>query len=176
VNDENRERLATDVDVSSTSNLFRMNQQRNMLSKPWLFCVGVISFIALFSLFGIPFTKSSPGLTNSKVGIIHVVMFEFKEEVKTEEITDVCDRMLELKDQCIHPTTKSPYIKMAVGGKQSSPEGLTGGITHTFVVQFENEEDRKYYLEKDPAHLAFKNSLGAVVKKVQVVDFTPGTF
>jgi hypothetical protein len=63
-----------------------------MLSKPWLFCVGVISFIALFSLFGIPFTKSSPGelcLTDSKVGIIHVVMFKFKEEVTTEEIMDV---------------------------------------------------------------------------------------
>jgi hypothetical protein len=43
-------------------------------------------------------------------------------------------------------------------------------------VQFENAEDRKYYLEKDPAHLAFKNSIGAVVKKVQVVDFTPGVF
>jgi hypothetical protein len=66
-----------------------------MLSKPWLFCVGVLSFIALFSLFRIPFTKSndsSPGepcLTNSKVGIIHVVMFDFKEEVKAEEIMDV---------------------------------------------------------------------------------------
>jgi hypothetical protein len=106
--------------------------------------------------------------------------------------------MLELKDQCLHPTTKMPYIKLAVGGKQSSPEGLTvsitssfivnlhvilidsqfyqSGITHTFVVQFENEGDRKYYLEKDPVHLAFKNSIGAVVKKVQVVDFTPGVF
>jgi len=86
------EHLATHDDVSSTSILFTMNSQRNMLSKPWLFCVGVISFIALFSLFRIPFTKSSPGelfLTNSKVGIIHVVMFDFKEEVKAEEIMDV---------------------------------------------------------------------------------------
>jgi hypothetical protein len=43
-------------------------------------------------------------------------------------------------------------------------------------VQFENEADRKYYLEKDPAHLTFKHSIGAVVDKVQVVDFTPGVF
>jgi hypothetical protein len=43
-------------------------------------------------------------------------------------------------------------------------------------VEFDNEEDRKYYLEKDPAHLAFVKSVGAVVKKVQVVDFTPGVF
>lgn len=44
------------------------------------------------------------------------------------------------------------------------------------MEEFENEEDRKYYLEKDPAHLAFVASVGAVVKKAQVVDFTPGVF
>ncbi|KAE8442494.1 hypothetical protein EG329_003275 [Mollisiaceae sp. DMI_Dod_QoI] len=65
---------------------------------------------------------------------------------------------------------------MAMGGKQNSPEGLTGGITHIFVEEFENEQDRKYYLEKDPVHLAFVKSVGAVVKKAQVVDFTPGMF
>ncbi len=43
-------------------------------------------------------------------------------------------------------------------------------------MEFENEEDRKYYLEKDPAHLAFVESIGSVVKKAQVVDFTVGVF
>jgi hypothetical protein len=43
-------------------------------------------------------------------------------------------------------------------------------------VEFENEEDRKYYLEKDPAHLAFVESIGSVLKKAQVVDFTVGVF
>lgn len=51
-----------------------------------------------------------------------------------------------------------------------------GGLTHIFVMELENEEDRKYYLEKDPAHLAFVKSIGGVVKKAQVVDFTPGVF
>jgi hypothetical protein len=55
-------------------------------------------------------------------------------------------------------------------------ESLQGGITHAFVVEFDDEEDRKYYLEKDPAHLAFVKSVGAVVKQVQVVDFAPGVF
>jgi hypothetical protein len=44
------------------------------------------------------------------------------------------------------------------------------------VVELDNEEDRNYYLEKDPAHLAFVKSIGGVVKKAQVVDFTPGVF
>jgi hypothetical protein len=49
-------------------------------------------------------------------------------------------------------------------------------MTHIFLEEFENEEDRKYYLEKDPAHLAFVRHIGNVVKKAQVVDFTPGIF
>jgi hypothetical protein len=33
--------------------------------------------------------------------------------------------MLELKDQCLHPTSKTPYVKSGIGGKQNSPEGKT---------------------------------------------------
>jgi hypothetical protein len=49
-------------------------------------------------------------------------------------------------------------------------------MTHIFVVEFANEEDRTYYLEKDPVHLAFVKSIGGVVKNAHVVDFTPGAF
>lgn len=45
-----------------------------------------------------------------------------------------------------------------------------------FVSEFEKDEDRQYYLEKDPAHLAFVKSLDGIVAKAQVVDFTPGVF
>lgn len=40
-------------------------------------------------------------------------------------ILQVCDRMLSLKDQCLHPTTKKPYIRSAVGGKENSPEKMS---------------------------------------------------
>ncbi|RDW78071.1 stress responsive A barrel protein [Coleophoma crateriformis] len=108
------------------------------------------------------------------MGIIHIVMFAFKPEAQAEEIQDVCARMLALKENCIHPTTSKQYIKSGVGGKDNSPEGISNGITHAFVFEFENEEDRQYYLEKDPAHLAFVKSIGGVVSKAQVVDFVPG--
>lgn len=50
-------------------------------------------------------------------------------------------------------------------------------MTHIFISEFENEADRKYYLEKDPAHHAFVKGLGqGIVSKVQVVDFIPGVF
>ncbi|KAN0089223.1 stress responsive A/B barrel domain protein [Hyaloscypha variabilis] len=111
------------------------------------------------------------------MGIVHIVMFEFKEEATAAEITDTCNRMLALKDQCLHPTSKTPYVKSGIGGKENSPEVIVqGGMTHIFVVEFANEEDRAYYLEKDPVHLAFVKSIGGVVKNAQVVDFTPGVF
>lgn len=44
------------------------------------------------------------------------------------------------------------------------------------MAEFENEADRKYYLENDPAHLAFVESIGGIVAKAQVIDFIPGVF
>lgn len=32
--------------------------------------------------------------------------------------------MLALKEKCVHPETKKPYIKAAHGGKDNSHEGL----------------------------------------------------
>ncbi len=44
------------------------------------------------------------------------------------------------------------------------------------MSEFQSEEDRKYYLEKDPAHLEFVASLGGLVENVRVVDFEPGKY
>lgn len=53
---------------------------------------------------------------------------------------------------------------------------MWGGFSHGFVSQFENEKDRQYYLEKDPAHLEFVASLKDIIQNVRVVDFEPGKF
>jgi hypothetical protein len=44
------------------------------------------------------------------------------------------------------------------------------------VSHFANEEDRKYYIEEDPAHKAFVKSLEHILQNVRVVDYTPGEF
>jgi hypothetical protein len=44
------------------------------------------------------------------------------------------------------------------------------------VVEFHTTEDRQYYLDTDPAHQKFKESIGALVDKVVVVDFTDGAY
>lgn len=80
------------------------------------------------------------------MAIVHIVMFSFKPLIPPDEIQDVsaqcssgnqgnhmerilientkvCDRMLALKDNCIHPESKKPYVKTGRGGKDNSPEG-----------------------------------------------------
>ncbi|KAK3937142.1 stress responsive A/B barrel domain protein [Diplogelasinospora grovesii] len=110
------------------------------------------------------------------MAIVHTVMFSFKPLIPREEVDGVCERMLALKDNCLHPQTNKPYVKMAMGGIDNSPEGMQEGITHVFVSEFESDADRKYYLEEDKAHLAFVNSIEGIVEKAQVVDFSPGVF
>ncbi|KAK8165686.1 hypothetical protein BKA80DRAFT_271963 [Phyllosticta citrichinensis] len=128
------------------------------------------------------------------MAIIHVVQFGFKPEVPKEQIDEVCRRVLALKDECIHPTTKKPYIKSFIGGIDKSEEGLQvsffvvlyrirlsnsrfqGGVTHVFVAEIESKEDLQYYLEKDPVHLAFSKSALPLIQTARVVDFEPGRF
>ncbi|KAI6717245.1 stress responsive A/B barrel domain protein [Diplocarpon mali] len=177
-------------------------------SSPWkqtsVIVVVAISMLALVSFFMFP-SSTAPSVLGSGTGIVHIVMFEYKEDAKAAEVTDVNAKMLALKDNCVHPRTRKPYVRMGAGGKQNSPEGLTvgallppspyeshhvseqvvrnyvdensqGGVQYIFVMEFANEEDRAYYLDKDPVHVAFKSSIGGVIKKVQVVDFVPGVF
>jgi hypothetical protein len=42
--------------------------------------------------------------------------------------------MLALKDKCLHPTTNTPYVKMAMGGKENSPEGIA--VSFNSPLQF----------------------------------------
>lgn len=48
------------------------------------------------------------------------------------------------------------------------------GVTHAFVVEFENEADREFYVKEDQAHLRFIQTVGPFLTRGQVVDFVPG--
>jgi hypothetical protein len=49
-------------------------------------------------------------------------------------------------------------------------------ITHASVVEFANQEDRDYYVQKDPAHQEFIKSLDVVIEKAQIIDLTGSVF
>ena len=43
-------------------------------------------------------------------------------------------------------------------------------------MEFASEEDRKFYVEEDQAHLEFKKSMKGMVDRAGVVDYTPGVY
>ena len=75
------------------------------------------------------------------MAIIHLVLFGFGPEVKPEMVREVCclteflslalrslissqvcKQMLGLKEECVHPTKSTRYIKTSMGGRDNSPE------------------------------------------------------
>jgi Stress responsive A/B Barrel Domain len=53
---------------------------------------------------------------------------------------------------------------------------LQGAFSHGFVSHFANEEDRRYYLEEDPAHKAFMKTLDGIIQNIRIVDYESGVF
>ncbi|KIW41474.1 uncharacterized protein PV06_07029 [Exophiala oligosperma] len=105
------------------------------------------------------------------MSIIHIVLFKLKSSLSDSEKKEFCDDMLGLKNTCIHPTSNTPYIVSSSGGADNSPEGVQGGLTHGFVVEFASSEDRDYYVSKDPAHQAFIKKNGPRFDDVRVIDY-----
>ncbi|KAM0329444.1 hypothetical protein ACHAQA_004752 [Verticillium albo-atrum] len=108
--------------------------------------------------------------------ITHLVLFQFKADASSSAIKDATTRMLQLKENCVHPTSGTPYILSAKGGRDNSVENLQGGITHAFVVEFSSASDRNYYVKEDPEHQAFIKSIDGLVTKAVVVDFADGIY
>ncbi|KAI1769841.1 stress responsive A/B barrel domain protein [Hypoxylon cercidicola] len=109
-------------------------------------------------------------------GVFHVVQFKFNSGLSEQRLKEICDRVLALRQQCIHPTTRQPYIKVIYGGKENPIEGMQDGHTHTFIVEFDSVADRDYYAVKDPAHRECVQYLGTVVAQIHIVDFVDGVY
>ena len=58
------------------------------------------------------------------------------------------------------------------GGLQDSPEGHDKGMQHVFVVEFEKEEHRQFYLNGDVDHADFGKGVGPLLDDIVVLDFT----
>jgi hypothetical protein len=93
----------------------------------------------------------------------HVVLFQLKDSSSEEEIDRVVDAFRALPE-------KIPQIADFEYGVANSPEGLSGGLTHCFLVTFRSEADRDAYLPH-PAHKAFVEVLKPHLEKVTVVDY-----
>ena len=93
----------------------------------------------------------------------HVVLFKFKDNAASADVKKVEDAFLALK-------ARIPQIQSLEWGTNVSPEGLSNGFTHCFLVTFKSKSDLEIYLPH-PEHKAFGSLLGPVLDKVLVVDY-----
>ena len=93
----------------------------------------------------------------------HVVLFKFNDQATEEIVGQIEKDFASLAD-------KIPTIHSFEWGTNNSPEGLSKGLTHCFLVSFASEEDRQAYLPH-PDHQAFVKFIGPYVEDVTVVDY-----
>ena len=93
----------------------------------------------------------------------HIALFRFKLGTSAEFIQRVVDELSRL-------TKVIPGITDFSIGTNSSPEGLADGLTHGFVMTFEDASARDGYLPH-PEHEKFKALVLPYIEKVVVFDY-----
>ena len=96
----------------------------------------------------------------------HVVLFKFKDDAPPADVKALEDQIMAMKSQI-------PTIKTIEWGKDCSVENLQDGLTHAFLVTFENPDGLKVYLPH-AAHQAVVKSLTPLKEKVLVFDYVAG--
>ncbi|MCX4029933.1 Dabb family protein [Endozoicomonas sp. SM1973] len=76
--------------------------------------------------------------------IHHLVLLKCKADVNQSQIDEMFDQLNALVGVI-------PGLLSCKGGNNNSPEGISHGYTHAFVMQFENADARDNYLPH-PAH------------------------
>jgi len=94
----------------------------------------------------------------------HVVLFRFKENTSSEDITQIENAFRTLA------TEKVPQVKEYEWGTNVSKENLHHGYTHCFILTFDNEQDRDIYIDHED-HVAFVNLLKPHLAEPTVIDF-----
>src|SRR5688500_689224 len=93
----------------------------------------------------------------------HVALLKFKDGTTQEQIDDVFSQLLDVSENV-------PGIDDYVAGPNNSPEGLSDGFTHGFVMTFHDAAARDGYLT-NADHERFKSAAMPVIDKVVVFDF-----
>lgn len=93
----------------------------------------------------------------------HVVLFKFKPQATPQQIESIVEAFQKLP-QKIEGITGFEW------GTDVSPEGLSEGYTHCFVVTFRDAQARDAYLPH-PEHQQFVALLRPHLEKVLVLDF-----
>lgn len=95
----------------------------------------------------------------------HVVVIKFKSHITDDQLVTISDKFRDLKNQ-IGGITGFEY------GENNSTEGANRGLTHVFLLTFENAAARDAYLPH-PNHLAFVSYMGEIdaLDEVFIIDY-----
>jgi hypothetical protein len=93
----------------------------------------------------------------------HVVLFKFKDGTSKDQLRKIEDAFRALP-------AKIPTIVGFEWGLDVSPEGLSQGFTHCFLVTFKDAKGRDAYLPH-PEHKKFAELARPYFDKVLVVDY-----
>lgn len=95
----------------------------------------------------------------------HVVVLKFKPHITEEQIEAITDRFRNLKDEI-------PGITAFERGVNNSPEAANRGLTHVFLLTFEDVAARDVYLPH-PAHLQFVSYMreNDAIEEAFIVDY-----
>ena len=104
-------------------------------------------------------------MTTNPNALRHVVLFGLKPNASARAQEELVRRFEALSHEI-------PGIEGFEWGVNCSQEGLSGGLTHAFVLTFANASARDAYLPH-PLHVAFTDWVGQVIEGVTVFDFVP---
>ncbi|MEX2176143.1 MAG: Dabb family protein [Pirellulaceae bacterium] len=113
------------------------------MSRLWLFSLALIGM----SIVGASMLATDAQGADAGKVLRHVVLYKFKETVAPAQVQEVVAAFAGLPKK----------IDTIIGfewGTNVSPEGKSEGLTHAFVVTFQDEAGRAAYL-KHPAHDAY---------------------
>ncbi len=94
----------------------------------------------------------------------HVVMFKFADSATAAIVRDIENTFKALP-------SKIPSIKGFEWGINNSPEGFNEGLTHCFVVSFDDEKGRQAYWDNSAHNDFVNNHLKPYMAKVMVIDY-----
>jgi hypothetical protein len=117
---------------------------------------------------------AAPGF---RPGVIrHIVLFRFAPATPLADVREVERRFRALREECLRDGR--PYIRSIESGAQRSIEAAGDGFDLGFVVTFDSEGDRNYYVGRpvlasgfDPAHDAFKGFVGPLLDAAGALVF-----
>jgi hypothetical protein len=93
----------------------------------------------------------------------HIALVKFKEGTPEDQIDQIFDDILDI-------TESVPGLEDYVSGPNSSPQGLSQGYTHAYVMTFTDVAARDAYLPH-PEHERVKTLISPVLESLLVFDF-----